>query len=302
MSFEITIAIPVYNRYISFEEAIESALNQETAVNILVVDNNSDHDKFSKYVKSLNNERVSYIRNSVNLGMVENWNVCIEKCVTPWLTILHDDDWLHPKFTEISEKLIGLYPKAKCITAICRVGQNINSLDFDVSKDSNIISLGKNSLLYDNLSPFPGVLFNVSIVKELKGFDPAMYPSSDLDLWMKIVRIHQTIKILMPLSFYRISDAQTTNNVINEIIMQSEIIRAKFYNGFFLRKLVSHYNLYKIFSSYRKFPALCDLKTNNIDRSFNFFNRMKKVKLLEFGLDLMLKFFRRINYSKVGKL
>ena len=41
-----TIAIPVYMRILGFKNALESALMVEGAAEILVIDDNSNHNKF----------------------------------------------------------------------------------------------------------------------------------------------------------------------------------------------------------------------------------------------------------------
>ena len=87
-----TIGIPVYERLLGFEEALQSALNVEGCTNILIVDDNSSHNQFEMIGKSYNDDRISYIRNSENIGLFGNWNKCIEVADTDYVSVLCSDD------------------------------------------------------------------------------------------------------------------------------------------------------------------------------------------------------------------
>jgi glycosyltransferase involved in cell wall biosynthesis len=214
----ITIAIPVYNRVKYFEEAIASALNQTVSCRICVVDNCSEHDEFEKYVKDLNNPDVSYHRNSINLGMIGNWNKCIELAETPWLTILHDDDTLHLQYIENVLKVIEADTEVGLISGKTIVEKS-EPVGFNKVLNGTAIRYLKNSyFLYRNLSPFPGVSFKKSLAMEVNGFDPSLHPISDIHFWYKISRLTKTVVIDEKLAFYRISEEQETFTKVAELV------------------------------------------------------------------------------------
>ncbi len=88
----LTIAIPTYNRPRQIKEQVEILLPQLTEEVLLVVqDNHSDspvEELFDDNVKS----KVHFIRNPFNIGPDANIAKCVERCLTPWLLILGDDD------------------------------------------------------------------------------------------------------------------------------------------------------------------------------------------------------------------
>src|ERR1700756_3729370 len=43
-------------------------------------------------------------------GLFDNWNACVEACRTPWLCILHDDDFLELTFIEAMIELAQAAP------------------------------------------------------------------------------------------------------------------------------------------------------------------------------------------------
>ncbi len=98
------IAIPTYHRPDLLEEALRSAVKQKTKnFEIIVVDNesaiNQETDELMKrYAKKY--PFISYYRNNANLGMVGNWNRCIELSNRKWTVMLHDDDLLEEDYLE----------------------------------------------------------------------------------------------------------------------------------------------------------------------------------------------------------
>lgn len=105
----VTVAIPTYNRVGFVRQALISVINQiYTNIEILVVDNNSSDDT-SKAVESFRDDRIRYFRNKRNIGMMNNWNKCIELSKGKNLMILGDDDRIYPGFLEKSLKIHKAY-------------------------------------------------------------------------------------------------------------------------------------------------------------------------------------------------
>ena len=91
-----TIAIPVYERLLGFEEAIQSAINVIGCTEILVVDDNSSHNEFEIISNLINDSRVRYIRNVSNIGLFGNWNNCVMLSKNEYISILCSDDIIMP--------------------------------------------------------------------------------------------------------------------------------------------------------------------------------------------------------------
>lgn len=98
----VSICIPAYNgkKYIS--AAIESAIRQtHENTEILVVDDCSTDDTSdiaAEYRRF--DDRIRLIANTVNLGLVGNWNRCISLAEGRWIKFLFQDDVLAPQCVE----------------------------------------------------------------------------------------------------------------------------------------------------------------------------------------------------------
>src|SRR4051812_46766208 len=94
----ITIAVTVFSRRDFVRDAIRSALAQTVPVRVIVVEDCGPDAGMREFITAEFGDRIQYFRNPKNRGLFDNWNACLEYCQTPWLSILHDDDLLHPHF------------------------------------------------------------------------------------------------------------------------------------------------------------------------------------------------------------
>jgi glycosyltransferase involved in cell wall biosynthesis len=101
----ITIGIPTYNRADSYlKQAIQSAVSQ-TYKNIeIVISDNCSTDHTEALVRSFNDSRIRYFRQSKNIGMLNNSNFCLEKAKGAYFIQLHSDDLLDPDFVSVCMK------------------------------------------------------------------------------------------------------------------------------------------------------------------------------------------------------
>jgi glycosyltransferase involved in cell wall biosynthesis len=76
---KVSVVIPTYNYAHFLDETIQSVLNQTFLdFELIIVDNNST-DNTEEVVKNyLSDNRVSFYKNDTNIGLVGNWNKCLE--------------------------------------------------------------------------------------------------------------------------------------------------------------------------------------------------------------------------------
>ena len=98
---KVSIGIPTYNRCNLLGDAINSALKQTYKnIEIIVFDNDSTDDT-DQIIFSFEDSRLFYFRNDKNIGMVGNWNSCLEKATGEFFLLLSDDDILEEYAIEI---------------------------------------------------------------------------------------------------------------------------------------------------------------------------------------------------------
>lgn len=104
----VSILIPTYNNEEFVLEAINSALKQTYQnVEIIVVDNNSDDNSWSKLEAiSKKESKVRIYKNDRNIGPVRNWIEAVKKAEGYYAKFLWSDDLIAPDFLE---KVLSLF-------------------------------------------------------------------------------------------------------------------------------------------------------------------------------------------------
>lgn len=188
----ISICIPTYNRSRYLCETIEYARRQQTDrdIEILVVDNASTDDT-PQAVAAISDSRVRYVRNPVNVGMVGNFNRCLDLARGEYITTWSDDDLFHPDLIETQAALLDRNP------------------DVGLAYTAHYTADAAGQTLY-NLIPFPhahiwpgmrelqylsrNCYFNQPLLRrrhlELVGrFNPAIAYAFDWDMWMRFTLV-----------------------------------------------------------------------------------------------------------------
>ena len=98
-----SVVIPTYNPNIEdLKQTIDSILEQDipsAVMEILVVDDCSDNENdINNLIQQIGPRRISYHRNKENLGLISNWNHCLDLSKGYWIHILHQDDYVLPNF------------------------------------------------------------------------------------------------------------------------------------------------------------------------------------------------------------
>ena len=122
-----TFLLPAYKvKYLS--KALQSILSQTyNNFEIIVSDDNSP-EGVKEIVDSLNDKRIRYRRNDVNIGgekLVDHWNLLVNECNSDYIIMASDDDIYHPNFLSEIDKLANNYPQIDIIRArVQRIDEN----------------------------------------------------------------------------------------------------------------------------------------------------------------------------------
>ena len=103
----VSIAMPTYNRADSYlKEAIQCALNQTYQNFEIIVSDNCSSDETESVVKSFQDTRLRYFRQTENIGSKNNCNFCLAQARGKYFLLLFDDDRIDADFLDICLKAI----------------------------------------------------------------------------------------------------------------------------------------------------------------------------------------------------
>jgi len=185
---DITIAVTVFNRRQFLKQAISSALNQTLPVRVIVVEDCGPDAGMEAFVRQEFGSRIEYIRNPSRRGLFDNWNACLNYCGTPWLCILHDDDFLDATFVESMIDLSRQAPDCGLyfgqVTHVNEVGQIFSRCRPPIRGAWRRGELA--DMLETTNFPFPGIVFKVACARAVGGFRKTSQFCGDWEMWCNI--------------------------------------------------------------------------------------------------------------------
>jgi len=118
----LSFAIPFHRGLDYLRIAIDSVVAQSRSDwQLLVCDDGRVEDGAEALVTGYADARIRYLANAENLGMVGNWNRCLDESSTDLVTLLHADDRVLPDYAQLMLDLADAYPDA----AACFCGASI---------------------------------------------------------------------------------------------------------------------------------------------------------------------------------
>jgi glycosyltransferase involved in cell wall biosynthesis len=296
----ISIVIPTFDRLDLLKEAVESALFQRDFKDfeIIVVDNNdsSSHTaKVEQLFDTYNDSRLFYYHNEINIGMTGNWNRCIELARGEWISILHDDDILHPEFLYEISKVLNDNDLVVC-GVIVGEKYDLSYADKNVMIKSPIVPVRVVNLVLSNISPAPGIIFRKDKAIMLGGFNDAQYPCADYDFWIRFCLEFKAVRLKKSLAFYRISQNEslkiTTRIKIAEkaLELQKNLVNKK-YNNFIVKQLIPKVGISSLLAHYcddTKFRDSKDLHDFVTSHRIWFYKRKRLARFTQKCMHLLL--------------
>jgi glycosyltransferase involved in cell wall biosynthesis len=184
--------IPVYNRTQYLERTLTSVLSQDPGageMQIEVVDDASLLDDPEPIVRRIAGDRVSFARNPRNLGLMPNFNRCIERSLGHWVHILHTDDFVLPGFYErFQTSLRGLddVGAAFCRHTIVDEGEHRYG-DSELERPTPGVLPGfLETISLSQRIQFAAMVVRRSVYEKLGGFRPELSSAGDWDMWKRI--------------------------------------------------------------------------------------------------------------------
>src|SRR5688572_27964066 len=90
----ISVCIPAYKRVDFLKRLLDSVVIQQYSDFEVIITDDSPSDDVQQLCEGYKDKfTLHYHRNSVALGMPENWNEAIRRAGGQWIKLMHDDDW-----------------------------------------------------------------------------------------------------------------------------------------------------------------------------------------------------------------
>jgi len=224
----VSICIPTYNHANIIGDAIYSALSQDYENLEILVQDNASTDATREIVSKIakNDARVSYTRNSENLGMVGNFNACLAASRGELIKFLCADDLLVP---DCVSKLVDAFVRfpATALVASARQIVDNNLRPLRVAGFSRIsLQLDGTAVIRDcfyrgnHIGEPTAVMFRRQ--QAMRGFREEYRQLMDLEMWMYLLRSGSMTYIDQPLCKVRHHSDQATQQHLKSGIVLAD--------------------------------------------------------------------------------
>ncbi|MEZ9514998.1 glycosyltransferase family 2 protein [Vibrio splendidus] len=169
----VTVCVTTFNRPVLLKECINSIIKQSfTDFEIIIIDDNSSSD--NSYITELD-ERIIYIKNEHNKGLVFNRNLAINISKGKYFTFIDDDDLWEENF------LITMLSYAENLES----KQIICAQSLDLPLNSFVTDL-KKIMLYGFTPPVGSQFYLQQDLLDAGGYTEGIRSGVDHDLWFKL--------------------------------------------------------------------------------------------------------------------
>lgn len=218
MAPRVSVLIPTYNYAGYLSEAIESVLSQSyTDFELLIIDDHSSDQTagiVSSYAQA--DKRISFRVNPRNIGMVENWNLCLREAGGEYVKYLFADDLLcSADAVRLMVEALDDDPGVSLVASARRLidPQGRPTAEVTHFPDSRCIDgrqvINRCLRHQKNLVGEPtAVMFRKRLAAE--GFNPKFRQIVDMEFWFRLLEKGGFAYINRPLAAFRSHDAQQT--------------------------------------------------------------------------------------------
>lgn len=217
-----SVMIPTYNCASYLRATLKSVLDQDPGSDIMqieVIDDCSTEDDPLAVAKELGEGRVTFYRQSQNVGSLKNFDTCLQRSKGQLVHILHGDDCVREGFYLKMQSAFEQHPEIGA--ALCRYiymdeqGHWQSLSDLEKTK-SGILNNWLERIASANRIQPPAVVVRREVYEKLGGFDQRICcASEDWEMATRIAAHYPTWYEVEPLALYRVRTSSLTSRCIS---------------------------------------------------------------------------------------
>jgi len=214
---KVSICIPTFNGAKFIGSAIKSVLEQTYQDFDLIVCDDASTDRTLEIVSKILDKRLSIHRNPKRLGLVGNWNRCLQLARGEYFVLMHQDDLMHQDNLTAKVAFLEAHPSVgfvhSNIRCIDESGNDIgghwlpqaetNCVEPGMKCFERLISIG-------NFICCPSVMARRNCFERFGSFDSRLPFTVDLEMWLRLSSHCDVGYLAMPLIQYRLHNKQET--------------------------------------------------------------------------------------------
>ena len=214
----VSVIMPAYNAEQFIAQSIASVQNQTHKNWELIIVNDGSKDMTSDVVNTLikSDDRIQLIELEKNHGFpAVPRNTAIRKAQGKWLAMCDADDVWHPKKIETQLKILKQTSQVFCSTSMQDFRKD-SEIEFSEPTNLKLETITFRRQLRRYRTPTSSIVIKREVMlKHLFKEDALHHSREDFECWLRIhENIQQSVKIIFPFMFYRVSNNQLSGSKI----------------------------------------------------------------------------------------
>jgi glycosyltransferase involved in cell wall biosynthesis len=205
---KVSVGIPTFNRAHYLPDAMASVLAQTYADIELIVSDNASTDDTVHVLERIRDPRIRVQRNEANLGLVANFNRCLELARGEYVVILGSDDYWDPALLARLVPLLDENPQVLLVqsggTVVTPEKQPLRTHILPLERITPGLEYFRRVMMDELPDGFlSSTLFRVAAVRKAGGFDSRLPNTQDFALVSRLVLEGDFGFVAEPLVFAR---------------------------------------------------------------------------------------------------
>ncbi len=190
----ISVVLPFFNASPYLREALESLLKQTFADFECILINDGSTDDSELIIQSIKDERIRYIRNLENKGLVYSLNLGLNEAKGRYIARMDGDDICHMDRFQKQVDYLQLHPGADLVASVVELINEKGQLTgyWKDDRDHIVEEDIRNFLPMNNCISHPTVMAKAAIIKDLQ-YNESQPQAEDYDLWLRWISSGHTI-------------------------------------------------------------------------------------------------------------
>ncbi len=217
----VSICVPTYNSARYLRESLDSIVNQTYPNKEIIISDNASTDGTKKIIKEyVKKYKIKYYRNEKNIGGEANFARCIELANGEFIAIYHSDDIYDKEIVTMQVEYLINHPNSGAVSTLTYHINEKNELIGNYTIPKELLKTNNYEysfeevfpaiMKYGNIFVCPSFMVRADIYKnEIKKYRYEIFKtSSDLDVWLRILKKHNIGILPFYLMNYRYSKTQ----------------------------------------------------------------------------------------------
>lgn len=215
----VSVCVPTFNGAPYVGAAIQSVLEQTFEDFELIVVDDGSSDGTPDVVAAFPDDRLRLVRHETRLGLVGNWNRCLDLAHGCYVAVFHQDDLMGPDNLRAKVRWLEAHPSVGLVHSnVARIDAHGGVLSECWSSPVTPDDEGRHDgraffrrlVTGANIVCASSVMLRRATFEQLGGFDPRLPFTADWEMWLRIALFYDVGYLTRPLVRYRFHDGMET--------------------------------------------------------------------------------------------